>query len=595
MTRPGSVKRFSVFVLTGCLFFISLHASFTYAQQVMERTTVKPNRLTVSPELLKPAAGKNLPPDIRVKSQTPFYAGKAVEFIIEPVIQNMEYLFDFGDNEQSGWVKTNEISHVYKKAGDFKAKALIRVVFTSASAVAALPKPIETNSVSVRVAEPEPEYRMILKTDKRTIRAGESISFEAVIEPSADNVRYSYRFGDSRQNELSDSSRISHTYKKPGRYIAMAAAVINDQKINSARIQITVEEGLQKPSAEIVPETVTVRQGERAVFESVSTGEGNLLATWRGPLDRNHRGKIYNVETGDLSPGEFPVILRVADKNQQWDEAEARLKIIPPYNKPDAVIMPEFQEIKRGETAVFESMSAFDPDLPIQEYWYGPRTPPARGKVFELDTSELEPGTYEVKLEIKDEKDQSDSAAASFRVVEKAPYYLNFSVFPKHPEPGSTVTFTANLRPDENAEYRFIFGDGTLTEWGPFNKVTHVYDNAGNYQASAVSRLTQKNNEEIYSGKIIINITSSGGNSWIWIAGGIIVIGSIGALLTIKLRNPSAGKIIPPEVSFRPRKGSGLHEVKVKNSSSFSIAVRLKHVKDKGKQTLKTDGPLVKP
>jgi hypothetical protein len=86
--------------------------------------------------------------------------------------------------------------------------------------------------------------------------------------------------------------------------------------------------------AVIVPEQLTVHQGEPARFESRSTPREGLSESWSGPENQQAAGSSFEVRTEDLAPGRYGVSLSVTNSREQRARARAILvvtaKPVPP-------------------------------------------------------------------------------------------------------------------------------------------------------------------------------------------------------------------------------------------------------------------------
>jgi PKD repeat protein len=88
--------------------------------------------------------------------------------------------------------------------------------------------------------------------------------------------------------------------------------------------------------------------------------------------------------------------------------------------RPTAVIEPVRLWIQKGELARFRSLSRFVSDASVTQTWSGPAGK-GTGKTFDIDTKELEPGSYTVKLQVSDAEHKLSDTASAMLIVETAP------------------------------------------------------------------------------------------------------------------------------------------------------------------------------
>lgn len=112
---------------------------------------------------------------------------------------------------------------------------------------------------------------------------------------------------------------------------------------------------MPKPTARIQPAYLKVKQGERAVFESRSTAEGEIRESWKGPGNQQGTGRSFEVNTGHLEPGLYRVYLQVHDRRAQTGRDEVTLEVVPPEPKHFTLRMgAEPHPAKQSETVTFK-------------------------------------------------------------------------------------------------------------------------------------------------------------------------------------------------------------------------------------------------
>lgn len=223
-------------------------------------------------------------------------------------------------------------------------------------------------------------------------------------------------------------------------------------------------------------------------------GDGGQSGWTKNPKI-NH---LYNKE------GTYRAIVKASIKQRIVQSDPVIILVKKKLLKPVAKIKPLHLEIMQGEKAVFKSKSTYDPEGWIKEYWRGPRGQRGRGHHFEVHTDQLDPGSYDIVLEIMDNHQQRDGTVATLNILPPAAEYkVNIKANPKRIGQGQRVRFEAFFTPESlNVEYIFDFGDGMRSNWVREAKIKHLYLSPGIYQVFVTVRkdaeiITKSNAVEI--------------------------------------------------------------------------------------------------
>ena len=203
------------------------------------------------------------------------------------------------------------------------------------------------------------------------------------------------------------------------------------------------------PRAQIAPPQREVTQGENADFISRSIADPDVPINsllWTGPSRQTSQNNRFVVETAKLRPGSYEVTLTVIDKRQRQNQAVAKL-IVKPQRTPGggssgtsdgpsvesrppvAKINPDRREVMQGDRARFVSNSRHpDPRGRIIRYaWTTEWGQKGTGESLDVDTHQLRPGRYRLRLEITDQRE--------LRAVDAATLVV-FSPYVRPPRPG---------------------------------------------------------------------------------------------------------------------------------------------------------------
>ncbi len=283
---------------------------------------------------------------------------------------------------------------------------------------------------------PSVKYRATVKAKPEGVKGGEAVQFDTSITPEFKYSKYyRYNFGDGSQSEwIKDANVIEHVYQKSGIYNAWVEVNVEGQSIGSNRVKIVVDKEPPKPMAMIYPMHREVMQGESALFESQSTHgpEGWVKEFWAGPGMQKRKGRAFNVETGELEPGKYEITLDIIDNHNQKDSTVATLVIKRRPQKPVAKINPRQREVIQGESTLFESHSIHDPEANLKELWTVNGKKRGEGESLEINSDELNPGRYEIALEIVDTYNQRDRALATLEVLHPSLTKPVAVIYPHH-------------------------------------------------------------------------------------------------------------------------------------------------------------------
>jgi hypothetical protein len=161
--------------------------------------------------------------------------GKSVRFraAINPIVQGVQYRFNFGDGSWSNWTRELEAMHVYPSSGIYHAFVIVRKEETIIA---------ESSTVQIEVTPTEvipTGYQMFLKTEPNRTEPNQPIVFSASLEPSIEGAEYRFIFGDGRQRDWSNQNVVEHSYSEPGDYRAYVIARL-DQEIISESTPVTI-------------------------------------------------------------------------------------------------------------------------------------------------------------------------------------------------------------------------------------------------------------------------------------------------------------------------------------------------------------------
>ena len=269
----------------------------------------------------------------------------------------------------------------------------------------------------------------------------------------------------------------------PGEYSVALTVVDDGRTSDSAKAILLIEaaKALMPPVAIITPDHRSVDQGGRVNFADASyhpNRETRIVSRrWNTQWGQTHGEKTLNVDTAPLPPGTYWITLEVVDQNKKTDRARAALEILraaKPPEPPIARITPRRIEVQQREPARFDGSQSTDADGTIRAWTWSLNSKAIDQKPSaQIDTRELGPGEYKVRLEVKDDRGLTARDEALLIVVEPArdvdAAIVQLDVWPAPVAPNREVqirAMVANRGKDalRNLPVRFETGGARIAE-----------------------------------------------------------------------------------------------------------------------------------
>ena len=230
------------------------------------------------------------------------------------------------------------------------------------------------------------------------------------------------------------------------------------------------------------------------------------------------------------------------------------IDVSPAWEKPIAKILPEMQVIKQGGNAEFVSTATYDLNSTLNYDWSSETSHSGSKKQFMFDTSELDPGSYNINLKVTDDQGNSSTTTAILVVqasVASLDRNLNSSsgkgldsnatstagssgnasdkeaIAPtielslsRHIVSTDSVVKIKALSDKQlnSALYYFEPGDNENTKWLTTNETTHAYKSFGTY----LIRGAVKEGDNVYY--------TDSATIWVWSPLLLIITAGIGLL-----------------------------------------------------------------
>jgi subtilisin family serine protease/chitodextrinase len=243
--------------------------------------------------------------------------------------EDLEYQWDFGDDDQSSWENEPQATHVYTDEGVYIATLSVRD-----------PKDgLNSSSIIVTVTNLAPIAEITV--DKKYANEEELISFSA--DKSRDtksdtkSLKYAWDFGD---NTHAEGKTVKHAYLRSGKY-TVNLTVIDDNNAK-AKAQINIQVVNIPPQAKIQMDKTEAQVGEVIRFEAsksydTPSDKANLTYLWDFDTRDNAQEDTVGVTATHkyTKPGEYTIKLKVIDDNGEIDQVTKTITITGSEEKDD--------------------------------------------------------------------------------------------------------------------------------------------------------------------------------------------------------------------------------------------------------------------
>lgn len=404
----------------------------------------------------------------------------------------LSYIWDFGDGASGSGASP---THLYAEEGTYKVT--LKVTDNSGTKCNTA-----TDELTLTInASPKADAG----TENITACPGENISLDGTKSSDSDGqiVSYSWDFGDG--SEKSSDASTSHSYDKPGNYVAKLTVKDNsDTECNVSYDEVYIHIN-ETPVAEAGPDKVSC-EGQNVTFSgSASYDTEGDLKKYQWNFGDGNTAEGQNVEHIYNSKGTYNVKLTVTDKsgtkcNTASDETSVEVLAAPKANAGQDIETCEMNVHFDGSGSKNNNGGSL-----IYQWNFGDGTPEKGGQ--KPSHKYKEPGNYEVTLTVSDENgyicgsDQDKMLVTIYEApVANAGPNHRVCIDEEIKFDGSKSYASQN----EISSYEWDFGDGNTAE-GKY--ATHAYSQSGVYQVTLT--VTDQNNkvcpEATASSQVLVN------------------------------------------------------------------------------------------
>lgn len=413
----------------------------------------------------------------------------------------VEYYFDFGDEQNTGWIEETTVTHSYPNLGEYNVTLKVKDNDGNISKTKKL-KIVVVNAPPISVLEAN--TTKIFKNQKIEFDASKSSDIDGEVK------EYYFDFNDGNNSGWITNPIVEHEYTNKGDYYPTLKVKDNDgeeSKIEKILIQVFNRD----PIAILEANKTLVFRNEIIEFNASKSIDldGEIVEYYFDFDDSSNTGWTINqsVEHAYLNLGNFNASLKVKDNDGNESEL-VKIEIIVSNIYLIAEIKANRTKINKGENITFNGSDSIDSDGTIIEYFFDFDDGSNSGwiGIHEIEHKFLNTGYYNISLKVKDnEGGESGSVEIKVQVLNRKPIALleaNKNIIYKNEE----IEFNASNSTDSDGivtEYFFDFDDDSTIGWITNSIIKHEYLNKGYYNIT----LKVKDNDNAESEKVQVQIT----------------------------------------------------------------------------------------
>lgn len=452
---------------------------------------------------------------------------------ITPPNNTVQYQFNFGNGEKTGFSSNSSYSKRYDKAGTYYPSVEVRTVYKVGAGLIRNHLGKKTKKLIVDKPRIVIDYDVSLKATPHKIEKNKSIRFDVPISPyPKEYARYYFQFGDgSEPIILINKNYINHTYKKEGSYRASVMVTINDVAYRKYINIEVVSPQVYRPTvyqAYIHPNKTNIKEGEKVRFRvSVKPklngvkyqfiyGDGsqdwstNKTSTHVYPKAGRYYAYVKAIKNGYDSQlgtriGERDDIT-IYQSSKVAIDVKAKLK---PTIKYTLHVSMNPSKIKEGEKVTFTMSTT--PASENVEYRLNARN--GSRSVWSTKSTYVKQykkaGTYYPRVDARILNNKSKIKRVLKKLIVKkaiqTKYKASISTDKSEVTQGEEVSFTGSVNPKlANVEYQFHYGDGEPSKWIKSATSNYVYPKVGEFKAFVKAKKQGKIIQESSASSILV-------------------------------------------------------------------------------------------
>jgi hypothetical protein len=394
----------------------------------------------------------------------------------------IQYYFDFGDGQTSGWISQSTISHIYTTGGDYNATLKVKD---------------DDNGISVNSAQEEIEVKAKpyanIVANPTEIFKGDSVYFsgDASFDEGGTVEEYFFDFGDGEDSGWISSSKINHTYPLYGDYNATLLVKDDDGQIseNPSKTFIKVQ---TKPIALLSAIPQLIYKDEIVNFDATgSSDEDGIIEEYYFDFgDGQNSNWITDPQITHVysNTGHYMANLIVRDNDLIESENSQEIEIeVRAY--PVSFLQANITIVHKMDTVLFDGSWSSDEGGFITQYNFDFGDGETTGWIAQSQITHVytSSGTYNASLIVRDDDTDVSLNIAQVSIEVRARPNAVLALSDTSIFKGEEITFNASNSNDEGGyieAYFFDFGNGEFSGWIFSSQITHLYNQVGEFTVS---------------------------------------------------------------------------------------------------------------
>jgi PKD repeat protein len=370
-----------------------------------------------------------------------------------------DYNFSYGDGKSTGWVLTPFVTHSYAKDGTFTTSLTVRDGNGAESLKATMP---------VKVLD-RPPIASPYSNVTRALTLVPIKFFSYASDPDG-TVTVQWALGDGNATNAMDPE---HAYAKAGAYTAKLTVLDDDKNTASYELRVIIDN--RAPSVSIMADPSKGDIKTDFSFKANATDRDGSIAAYQWDLGDGWTASDMTATHRYAKPGTYTV--RLAVRDDDGSEARTMVNVTIIDEPPKALASANAATSMTAKMVGFRGDESSDLEGPVTYMWtfgdgnYSTEANPQHAY--------LRPGTYDVKLVVRDSAGQTDKATVQpIKVLNRLPK-ADFRTFGNYTLNG-TVYFDAlnSSDPEGPVTFSWEFGDGSIGT-GPVPG--HIYPRIGTF------------------------------------------------------------------------------------------------------------------
>jgi hypothetical protein len=398
----------------------------------------------------------------------------------------MEYYFDYGNGQNSGWITQPTITYTYETGGDFNSSLRVRDDDNGIS---------QNNPIILIEVKSKPYANLFVSTPD--VFKGEIVALDGSgsFDEGGTIEEYYFDFGDGDNSGWITEDSVNHTYGQVGQYTTSLIVKDDDGEIceSPAEVIVTIS---ARPIASLSAAPTLIYKGEGVTFDaSLSSDEDGTVDEYHFEYGNGENSGwvtdpiiSYNYSVAGL----FMASLIVRDndmvESENLQEMQIEVRAIPL-----AVLTTDQTTIYKDDSILFDAIQSSDEGGSVEQYLFDFGDGYTSGWILDPthEHSYSAAGVFNATLSVRDNDGDTNENIAYVIISVRSYPYPDLSVTSTEIFKGDNITLDGSGSWDEGGmiqEYFFDFGDGATSGWVTEFTFNHLYDEVGEFTAVLLVR-----------------------------------------------------------------------------------------------------------